>query len=154
MISPLAWIPFLIALAGLGNIPSVVLITVVSFFATFGPTLHGIDNVPPSLLGVAYNLGYKKIPVYLKVVLPMSLPTSVDAARQAFGIAWYVVIAAEMLGAQSGLGYLITVSRLTLSLDTVAAVIIIIGVTGVLFSTVIDLIALKLFPWREQPKYG
>ncbi len=130
-ISPLAWIPVAIVLFGVGNTSAVFLIFLASFFPIVVASMNGVRNVPSMYRRAGRNFGLSPGKLLAKVVFPAALPQIIVGLRIALGIAWLVVVAAEMLAVDSGLGYLVIDARNSGNrYDLVIAAMIMIGVIG------------------------
>jgi NitT/TauT family transport system permease protein len=129
-ISPLAWIPLAMLWFGIGDKPAVFLIFLSSFFPLTVSTAAAVSLVNPVYFYVAANFNFSKIELVRKIILPAIMPSVVTALRVSLGIAWLVVVAAEMIAVKSGLGYLILDSRNALRMDYVMNAMIVIGVIG------------------------
>lgn len=131
-ISPLAWIPLAMLWFGIGEQPAVFLIFLSSFFPMVTATVIAVHAIKPIYFQVAANFGFTRREVLFKVIFPAILPDIVTALRMTIGIAWLVVVAAEMIAVQSGLGYLILDSRNALRMDYVMVGMITIGLIGLM----------------------
>jgi NitT/TauT family transport system permease protein len=135
-ISPIAWIPVAILWFGVGPLAPIFLIFLASSFPIVVATVNGVRNVPPMFLNAGQNFGLSTGAVLLRVVLPASLPQILIGLRIALGIAWLVVVAAEMIAVDSGLGYLIMDSRNAgKRYDLVIAGMLLIGLIGLALDT-------------------
>jgi NitT/TauT family transport system permease protein len=140
-ISPIAWIPISIALFGVSDLSTVFLIFLASYFPITLATMNSTRRVPEIYLRVGRNFGLSRTEILRRVVLPAALPEIVVALRIALGIAWMVVVAAEMIAVDSGLGYLIVDARNAgKRYDLVVAGMILIGTIGLL----LDLLGRRL----------
>jgi NitT/TauT family transport system permease protein len=110
-ISPLAWIPIGILAFGVGDLSAIFIIFVGSFFPLALAAMNAVHRVPAVHLAAGRNFGLSTPRLLLKVVLPAALPELVVGIRLALGVAWLVVVAAEMIAVNSGLGFLIVDSR-------------------------------------------
>jgi len=131
-ISPLAWIPLAMLWFGIGDQPAIFLIFLASFFPLVVSTTVAVDHINPMYFQVAANFDFTRREIISKVVLPAILPSVVTALRLTVAIAWLVVVAAEMIAVQSGLGYLILDSRNALRMDYVMVGMVAIGMIGLL----------------------
>jgi len=130
-ISPIAWIPVAIVLFGVGDEASVFLIFIASFFPIVVSTISGVHNVPSMYRRAGRNFGLSPGKLLARVVLPAALPQMLIGLRIALGIAWLVVVAAEMIAADSGLGYLVIDARNSgKRYDLVVAAMLMIGLIG------------------------
>ncbi|MDH5423892.1 MAG: ABC transporter permease [Gammaproteobacteria bacterium] len=139
-ISPLAWIPLAMLWFGLGDNPAIFLIFLSSFFPIVVATAIAVSSINPIYFQVASNFNLSRVEMITKIVVPAILPEVVTALRLTIAIAWLVVVAAEMIAVQSGLGYLILDSRNALRMDYVMVAMIVIGIIGLL----LDIIMYKL----------
>ena len=130
-ISPLAWIPLAIVWFGVGNASAIFLIFLSSFFPVVVATVNGVRNVPPMFRNAGQNFGLTPAALLRRVIFPAALPQVLVGLRIALGIAWLVVVAAEMIAIDSGLGYLIIDSRNAgKRYDLVVAGMLLIGFIG------------------------
>lgn len=137
-ISPIAWIPVAIIWFGVGNAAAVYLIFLASFFPIVVSTMNGVRNVPSMYRRAGRNFGLSPAMLLGRVVFPACLPNILVGLRIALGIAWLVVVAAEMIAVNSGLGYLVIDSRNSgKRYDLVIAAMILIGLIGLALDTVI-----------------
>ena len=137
MISPLSWAPISVALFGIGNQPVIFLIAAAAVWPILINTAAGVHSVDPGYLQVAKSFGATRTEQLTVVVLPAIRGHLQTGLRVALGIAWVVLVPAEMLGVRSGLGYQILNARDQLAYGQVVAVIVVIGLIGY----VLDLIA-------------
>ncbi|MCI5119604.1 MAG: ABC transporter permease [Candidatus Electrothrix sp. AUS4] len=131
-ISPLAWIPLAMLWFGIGDQPAIFLIFLASFFPIVVATTVAVHSINPTYFYVAANFNFSRKEVIQKVVIPAIIPDVITALRLSVAIAWVVVVAAEMIAVQSGLGYLILDSRNGLRMDYVMDGMIVIGLIGLL----------------------
>jgi NitT/TauT family transport system permease protein len=137
-ISPIAWIPLAIIWLGVGNASAIYLIFLASFFPIVVAAMNGVRNVPSMYRQAGRNFGLSPIALLARVVFPACLPNILVGLRIALGIAWLVVVAAEMVAVDSGLGYLVIDSRNSgKRYDLVVAAMILIGLIGLGLDTVI-----------------
>lgn len=131
-ISPLAWIPLAMLWFGIGDPPAIFLIFLASFFPMVVSTTIAVQNIHPTFFQVAANFKFSKKEMITRLILPAIIPEVVTALRLTVTIAWLVVVAAEMIAVQSGLGYLILDSRNALRMDYVMDGMIVIGLIGLI----------------------
>lgn len=129
-ISPLAWIPLAMLWFGIGDRPAIFLIFLSSFFPLVVSTTAAVHNINPTYFQVAANFNFSRLETVTKVIIPAIIPEIVTALRITVTIAWLVVVAAEMIAVQSGLGYLILDARNALRMDYVMDGMIVIGIIG------------------------
>lgn len=145
-ISPIAWIPFSILWFGIGDGSGVFLIFLSSFFPIAVGTMAGVRNISQVHQRSARNFGVRGLELFRRVVLPAAMPQIITSLRIALGVAWLVIVAAEMVGMDSGLGYLINDARnMAGRYDLVAATMIVIGLIGI----VLDLLVRRLERFDE-----
>jgi NitT/TauT family transport system permease protein len=130
-LSPIAWIPFAIIWFGVGDPPAIFIIFIATFFQIVLATAAATATVPKVFYRVALDMSLSPVQTLLDVTLPAILPQLVTALRVAIGVAWMVVVAAEMIGMTSGLGYLIVDARNGLRMDLVVCGMITIGAIGI-----------------------
>lgn len=130
-ISPIAWIPVAIVWFGVGDQAAIFLIFLASFFPIVVASINGVHNVPSMYRLAGRNFGLSPAKLIAKVIFPAALPQIIIGLRIALGIAWLVVVAAEMIAVDSGLGYLVIDSRNSgKRYDLVVAAMVLIGLTG------------------------
>jgi NitT/TauT family transport system permease protein len=140
-ISPIAWIPLAILWFGVGDLSPIFLIFLSSFFPMVVGTAAGVMTIDRKLLRAASNFEFTGYRLFRSVVLPAAMPQIVTGMRIGLGVAWLVVVAAEMIAVNSGLGYLIIDSRNAGNrYDLVVAGMVVIGVIGFL----LDILMRKL----------
>jgi NitT/TauT family transport system permease protein len=129
-LSPLAWIPFAILWFHIGDKPAIFLIFMATFFPLALATMSAVATIPGIYFRVAHDYNYKGIELLTKVTFPAVLPQVITALRVSYGISWVVIVAAEMVGCQDGLGYGIWEARNGLRLDAAVCYMIVIGLMG------------------------
>ena len=149
-ISPIAWIPIAILWFGVGNASPIFLIFISSVFPMVVQTTSGVHTIERRYLRAAGNFGVSRATLFRRVVIPAALPQIIVGMRIGLGVAWLVVVAAEMIALRSGLGYLIIDSRNAGNrYDLVIAAMIIIGLIGLLLDGLMRLLeGLKAVQWR------
>ena len=136
-ISPIAWFPFIVLWFGIGDAPAIVIIFIAAFYPVLLSTVNGIRKVDQVYLKVAQNFETNQFQLLTKIVLPAAFPMIANGLHMALGSSWVFLVAGEMVGAQSGLGYLIIDARNSLRLDLVLAGIIFIGLSGLILDMII-----------------
>jgi len=149
-ISPIAWIPIAILWFGVGNASPIYLIFISSVFPMIVQTTVGVHTIEKRYLRAAANFGVSRYTLFTQVVIPAVLPQIIVGMRIGLGVAWLVVVAAEMIALRSGLGYMIMDSRNAGNrYDLVIAGMIIIGLIGLLLDGAMRLLeGLRLVRWR------
>lgn len=130
-LSPLAWIPFAILWFGIGDIPSIFLIFMASFFPIVLATIAAVASIPTVYFRVAQDYHFSSLELLTQVTLPAIAPQIITALRVTAGLAWVVVVAAEMIAGHDGLGFAIWDSRNGLRMDLLVSGMIVIGLIGV-----------------------
>ena len=148
-ISPTAWMPFIVLLFGIGDVPAIVIIFIAAFFPVFLSTVAAVGNIDPIYLKVSNNFGIRQPELMWKVIFPAAFPQIANGIHLALGTAWIFLVAGEMVGAQSGLGYQIIDARNNIRADILLATILVIGLIGLLLDT-----ALKLLEKRILKAWG
>jgi NitT/TauT family transport system permease protein len=149
-ISPIAWIPIAILWFGVGDASPIYLIFISSVFPMIVQTTVGVHTIDKRYLRAAENFGVSRATLFRQVVIPAVLPQILVGMRIGLGVAWLVVVAAEMIALRSGLGYMIMDSRNAGNrYDLVIAGMIIIGVIGLsLDGTMRRMERLRWVRWR------
>lgn len=149
-ISPIAWIPVAILWFGVGDLSPIFLIFISSVFPMMVQTTMGVRTIDRRYLRAAANFGVSRRTLFLRVVIPAVLPEIIIGMRIGLGVAWLVVVAAEMIALNTGLGYLIMDSRNAGNrYDLVIASMVIIGVIGLLLDGITRLLEqLSIVKWR------
>ncbi|HEY1726416.1 MAG TPA: ABC transporter permease [Steroidobacteraceae bacterium] len=149
-ISPIAWIPIAILWFGVGNLSPIYLIFISSVFPMIVQTTAGVHAIERRYLRAAANFGVSRSTLFRQVVIPAVLPQVLVGMRIGLGVAWLVVVAAEMIALHSGLGYLIIDSRNAGNrYDLVIAGMIVIGLIGLMLDGAMRLLeAHRLVRWR------
>ena len=146
-IPSIAFVPLAIVWFGLGEAPKVALITWGTFFPVWVNTFIGVRDVPIIYVRSAASLGAQTSGIMLQVVLPAALPFIIAGLRQATAVAFVVLVAAELVGASSGLGYLISFSHLVFRVDMMFVGLMALGALGFLADALFAAALYKIFPW-------
>ncbi|MGZ5005471.1 MAG: ABC transporter permease [Chthoniobacterales bacterium] len=145
-ISPIAWIPIAILWFGVSDAAPIFLIFLASVFPITVSAMAAVQNMQPVYLRAAQNFGLSRGELFWQVILRASLPQIITGIRIALGVAWLVVVAAEMIAVNSGLGYLIIDARNAgKRYDLVVAGMVMIGLIGL----VLDLLVRQLEKFDE-----
>ncbi len=149
-ISPIAWIPLAILWFGVGDASPTFLILLSSFFPIVVATTSGVHLVERQYVRAAQNFEVKGLRLFRSVIFPAALPQIITGMRVGLGVAWLVVVAAEMVAINSGLGYLIMDARNSgTRYDLVVAGMVIIGMIGFLLDLAMRrLESLDVVRWR------
>ncbi len=149
-ISPIAWIPISILWFGVGNASPIYLIFIASVFPMIVQTTSGVHTIEKRYLRAAENFGVPRAKFFRQVVFPATLPDIIIGMRIGLGVAWLVVVAAEMVALESGLGFMIMDARNAGNrYDLVFAGMIIIGLIGLMLDGSMRLLErMKNVRWR------
>ncbi|MCX7196903.1 MAG: nitrate ABC transporter permease [Proteobacteria bacterium] len=147
-ISPLAWMPLALYTIKDSTISSIFVIFICSIWPMLINTAHGVASVRRDWLNVARTLEVGRVRTALRVVLPAAAPTILTGMRISMGIAWLVIVAAEMLVGGTGIGYFVWNEWNNLSLTNVIFAILMIGVVGMLLDLVFGLLT-RLVSYQE-----
>ena len=147
-IPPIAWIPIAIIIFGLGNASACFIVFLGAFFPIFTNTYFGAISIPVIYKNVASSFEINKATYFTKILLFFSLPYIFTGLKIGIGMAWMSVIAAELIAAQSGLGYFIQLNRLLLQTDNIIIGMIFIGLIGNLLQKLIEFLEKKIIIWN------
>ena len=151
-IPPIAWTPIAILWFGVGNAPSYFLVFIGAVFPVFINTFSAVHSIDRTQINAALCLGARPGLLIRDVLIPASLPIIFPGLRIALGVGWMCVVAAELIAAQSGLGYMIQQNRVLLQTQNVVTGMITIGLVGFAMSGLMSVIEQRLIPWRERPR--
>jgi len=151
-IPPLAWIPISILWFGIGTSQNVFIIFIAAFFTTFVNTIAGVRGVDTYLVWSALNLGCPKGRILWKIILPCALPFILTGARVSLGVSWMCLVAAEMVAAASGLGFMIMDARQLLLTQRVLVGMLTIGLLGFLMDKGVRYLEQKTVAWFYRGK--
>jgi ABC-type nitrate/sulfonate/bicarbonate transport system permease component len=151
-IPPLAFLPLMVIWLGIGEMSKVIFIAYTSFFPVFTTTVEGIKYVDPLLIRAAQSLGAKERDIFRYVVLPAALPNVIVGLRLGFAISFFVIVAAEFIAADSGLGYLINDARTFFLVDRMLLGAVVIGFLGFFFNWILKRAERLLLPWRKETR--
>lgn len=144
-----AFIPLLILWAGIGEAQKLAVIFIGSFFQLVLMMAVSVGNTRRDLVEAAYTLGAGDRGIVTRVLVPSAAPEIAETLRMVLGWAWTYVIVAELIGASSGIGHMITDSQALLATDQIIFGIIVIGVFGLVTDLAFKTLNRKLFPWAQ-----
>lgn len=147
-IPPIAWIPIAIIIFGLGNVSAYFIVFIGAFFPIFTNTYFGALSIPVIYKNVTSSFEVSKVRYFTKILLFFTLPYIFTGLKIGIGMAWMSVIAAELIAAQSGLGYYIQLNRLLLQTDNIIIGMMLIGIIGNLLQKLIELAEKKIVNWN------
>lgn len=148
-IPPLAWIPIVIVVLGIGLKSELFIIFVASFVPCVINSYTGIKSTSQTLLNVAKTAGANKFQLFYKVGIPSALPMVFTGIKVSFGSAWATLVAAEMIASSEGLGYMIQQGRVARRPDIVLLGMLVIGLVGAVLTALLSLLEKKAIPWRR-----
>ena len=149
-IPPIAWIPIAILLFGLGDNSAYFIVFLGAFFPIFTNSYFGATSLPNVYRNVAQTFEIKNGVFITKIIFYFSLPYIFTGMKIGIGMAWMSVIAAELIGAQSGLGYFIQMNRLLLRTDNVVLGMILIGIIGYALTKSLTMLEKVAMPWLQK----
>lgn len=147
-IPPIAWIPIAIIIFGLGDPSAYFIVFLGAFFPIFTNTYFGAVSIPKIYKNVASSFEISKVKYFTRILFFFTLPYIFAGLKIGIGMAWMSVIAAELIGSQSGLGYFIQLNRLLLQTDNIIIGMMLIGVIGYLLQKITEVLEKKLIPWN------
>ena len=147
---PIALIPLVIVYFGIGETAKVVILFYASFFSGVIVMYEGIAQISPIYVRVARTLGAKDSEIFLKVIVPLTVPHMLTALRVALGVAWATLVASELIAAQQGLGSLIQNAASFFQLDIIYVGIICIGFIALGMDLALRTVARRLVAWQER----
>ena len=143
-IAPTAWMPFVVLLFGIGDLPAIVIIFISAFFPVLLSTVSSVMKIQPIYYKVADNFGIKQPQLTWKIIFPAAFPGIANAIHLALGSAWIFLVAGEMVGAQSGLGYQIIDARNNVRADMLLATVFVIGIIGLVLDYLLGLLEKRI----------
>lgn len=149
-----AWVPLSLVFFGIGNAPAVFLIGLGAFFPAAINSTHGVRQINITLYKAARMMGANQTELLSRVILPAALPSILTGVRLSMGIAWVLVVVAEILAVRSGLGYLLNDAYLFYRNDVVIAAMLSIGLLGFLSDRLVVLVRDLLLTWNERETFG
>ncbi|WP_027092203.1 ABC transporter permease [Cohnella thermotolerans] len=152
LVSPipaLALLPLFIIWFGIGEFPKVLLIAWTTFVPVLVNTLEGFKSVPSTLIRSALSLGASERQIFARVLIPSAVPNLLIGAHISLGLSFSALIVAEMMGADSGLGYIIVDARNYFKITNMFVAIILIGMEYSLFSFLLKLLERRVLAWRK-----
>nr|WP_282550913.1 MULTISPECIES: ABC transporter permease [Providencia] len=151
-IPPLAWIPLLTLWFGIGEVTKIILIIKSAFFPILLSTINGIQTTPMTYIELGNLYQFNIWQKLRKIYIPSLLPNLFTGLRLAMGLSWATVVAAEMIAANSGIGYRINDARIMLDSPVVIVGILVIGIVGLLLDKILLIISYYLLPWLRTER--
>jgi NitT/TauT family transport system permease protein len=149
-IPPLAWVPLAIVIFQGSETPVIFLTFLASFYATALNTMLGVQSIDVSFIRAASCLGAKRWQVFRHVIVPGSLPFIFTGLQISVGVAWFSLVAGEMVSGQYGLGYVINTSYTMVRYPTIVIGMITLGIIGYVTSAAVRLIGDNMMQWRAR----
>jgi NitT/TauT family transport system permease protein len=148
-IAPIGWLPFALVLFGIGDVAATVVVFLGLVFVLTVAVVHMMRNVDPVYINMARVLGASRLQIVLHVIQPAILPQFVVILRANFLSAWIVVLAAEVLGVNTGLGAIIQVGRQMLNMKLMFLGMAMVGLTGFLIDQAFALVQQRVLWWHR-----
>ncbi|MBD0381377.1 ABC transporter permease [Paenibacillus sedimenti] len=152
LVSPipaLALLPLFIIWFGIGEFPKILLIAWTTFVPVLVYTVDGFKSVPSTLIRSALSLGASERQIFTRVMIPSAIPNFIVGARVSLGLSFSALIVSEMMGAKSGLGYIIVDARNYFKISNMFVAIILIGLAYSLFSYLVKILERRVLAWRK-----
>jgi NitT/TauT family transport system permease protein len=148
-----AWVPLSLIFFGIGNQPAIFLIGLGAFFPAVVNSTHGVRQLNKTLYKAAQMMGANQGEMLARVILPAAMPSVMTGLRLSMGIAWVLVVVAEILAVRSGLGYLLNDAYQFYRNDVVIASMLSIGILGFLYDRIVVLIRDILLEWNRLESF-
>jgi sulfonate transport system permease protein len=148
-IPSLAWVPLLLLWLGIDEASKIVLISIGAFFPVYMGVSSGFRDVDRKLVEVGRMYGLTPVAMVRRVLFPAALPPVLTGLRNGLSLAWMFMVAAELIAATKGLGYLLTDGRETSRADIVLAAIVLLAILGQLSDTAMQSLEQRLLRWRD-----
>jgi sulfonate transport system permease protein len=149
-IPSLAWVPLLLLWLGIDEAPKIVLIAIGAFFPVYMGVISGIGGVDRKLVEVAQLYRLSRVALARRVLLPAAMPALFTGLRNGLSLAWMFMVAAELIAASRGLGYLLSDGRETSRADIVLASILLLAVLGKVSDMVMVHLEHRALSWRDS----
>lgn len=149
-IPPIAWLPLIVMWYGIGETSKVVIVFIGTLMPVVINTYTGIKMVDPALLDVADTFQANQRQLLVNIAIPSALPSIMAGIRNAIGVGWMVVLAAEMIGAKEGVGFLITRGSEYFDVPLIMVGMVAIGVVGALLSAGVEQLERRMCPWAYR----
>ncbi|MDR3325650.1 MAG: ABC transporter permease [Spirochaetaceae bacterium] len=153
-INPFSMFPVFIILFGIGELTKVVIILWVSVWPILFGTINGVRGIDPLLVKAALAMGTPKLALFWKVVLPGAAPHIFAGLKQGGGTSFFMLIAAEMIGATAGLGFLVANAQVNFQMRRLFVAVIIIAILGLLLNWLLERLERRALIWKEDAPMG
>jgi len=151
-VPPLAWVPIAILWFGLGDMSAYFLVFLGCVFPLFFGAYTAVRSIDRNQINAALCLGASRKLLFVDVLFPAALPIMMPNLRLALGIGWMCVVTAELIAAQTGLGYLIQQSRMLFQINNVVAGMVAIGIVGFIMSAAVEKIERHVNAWSPSER--
>lgn len=151
-IPSMAWVPLFILWLGINESSKICLIALGVFFPVYLNLMNGLQNVDRKLVEVGLATGYRGVQLIRKIILPASLPAYLVGLRQGLALGWMFVVAAEIMGASSGLGYLLIDGETTGRPAIMISSVILFGICGKLTDSILVSLSARWLRWQDVYK--
>jgi NitT/TauT family transport system permease protein len=148
-----AWVPLSLIFFGIGNQPAIFLIGLGAFFPAVLNSTHGVRQLNRTLFKAAQMMGTNQREMLARVILPAAMPSVMTGLRLSMGIAWVLVVVAEILAVRSGLGYLLNDAYQFYRNDVVIAAMLSIGILGFLSDRIVVFVRDRMLEWNRLESY-
>ncbi|WP_343031549.1 ABC transporter permease [Metabacillus lacus] len=148
-IPSLAWVPLFILWMGIGESSKVVLIAVGVFFPVYLNIVAGIQGVDRKLIEVGKIYHFSTLQIIRRIILPASLPSFLTGLRSGMGLGWMFVVAAELMGASSGIGYLLVYGQNTYSPELIISSIVLFAILGKITDSFLKTLESRTLHWQD-----
>lgn len=148
----IAWVPIFIMWLGIGEVSKVTVITFGAFFPVLLNTIQGIRATDAKLLEVARSFEKNRRRVFFSIILPSAMPAIFTGLRLGLGLAWMSVVGAEMIGASSGIGYIISFAGQLSQPAVMLMGVLVIGLVGALIDSGLRALERRLMKWNVNSK--
>ena len=148
-----AWVPLSLIFFGIGNQPAIFLIGLGAFFPAVLNSTHGVRQLNRTLFKAAQMMGTNQREMLARVILPAAMPSVMTGLRLSMGIAWVLVVVAEILAVRSGLGYLLNDAYQFYRNDVVIASMLSIGILGFLSDRIVVLVRDRILEWNRLESF-
>jgi sulfonate transport system permease protein len=151
-IPSLAWVPLFVLWMGIGEQPKITLIAIGVFFPVYTNLVSGIRNLDRRLVEAAVAYGYRRIPLAWEVMLPASLPSLMTGLRLGLAQGWLFLVAAELIGASTGLGFLTVDGQNSGRADIIVLSILLLAIIGKTCDFGLQIVEKRLLRWNDTVK--
>jgi sulfonate transport system permease protein len=146
----LAFLPLFIIWFGGGELSRISLIALGAMIATWPGTYHGVRDIPLIYLYASINLGASKWLLFKNIILPAAMPRIFSALRISLGASWTIIVAAELMGAESGLGYLLSIGREFTSVSVIFISLFCIAILAIIMDTFLRIFFGRMIKWMKR----